>query len=153
MAKRRRFTASDLGLTPDVVDMVQRDTKPEKRAKQGGPSKNEARYQEHLDQLVAAGVLDGYTPQPPAIALAHGVTYTADFLCFPRDGASFYVEVKGEKARRNRRTGARTSRPYFADDGARVKVRVAARLLAEKGIRLFVVWPCGREWKREEVPT
>lgn len=138
MPRRRRFTASDLGLEIDAAP---------KGKRQGGPSRNEARYQEHLDALAAAGEVLGYVAQPDPIELAHRCTYQADFLVTlarDHDSALEYVEVKGRKG----------NRPWFHDDGARVKVRVAARQLAAIGIRLVLVWPkSGGGWAREVVPA
>lgn len=130
MRGRRRFTASDL------------DAKPAKR--QGGPSRNEARYQQHLDTLVAAGEVLTYSAQPDPIEIAHRCSYQADFLVLYADGRpDEYVEIKGAKGKR----------PWFRDDGARVKVKVAARELARRGLRcvVVVVWPQGKRWMREVV--
>lgn len=154
MRRRRRLTAADLGLSPDeTLRRASVDLEPVPKRKRGGPSKNEARYQEHLDQLVSAGAVVAYVAQPEPLEIASGVTYQPDFWVQTDDGGDgHYVEVKGEKrGKPHKRTGKRSSRPFFHDDGARVKVRVAARDLARFGIQLIVVWPQGKRWAREVV--
>jgi hypothetical protein len=122
-----------------------RDTKPAKSSQRGGPSKVERDYARHLDALVAAREVVTYLPQPEAIELAHRCTYRTDYEVVRRVHDMPVVEwheVKGRKG----------SRPYYRDDGARVKAKVAARLLAERGVPLFVVWPKkGGGWCQEQV--
>jgi hypothetical protein len=133
MARRRRFTAADLGLE---------EARP-RGSRQGGPSRNEARYQEHLEALQAAGEVLEFKAQPAAVELAHRCTWTPDFMVMRPDGFEM-VEVKGRKG----------CRPWYRDDGARVKVKVAARVLAARGIQVVVVWPKkGGGWCREVVPA
>lgn len=109
------------------------------------PSRVETRYQQHLEAKRLIGEIRGYQAQPPAIELAHDCTYTADFLVWFGDGRpDEYIETKGAKRKR----------PFFHDDGARVKVKVAARLLAQRDppALLVVAWrPKGMPWQREVV--
>jgi len=119
------------------------DTLP--RAKRGGPSKTEASYERHLMALKAAGEVRSWIAQPPAIELAHRCTYQADYEVVRHVHDMPVVEwheVKGRKG----------GRPWYRDDGARVKAKVAARLLAASGVPLVVVWPKkGGGWAAEVV--
>lgn len=140
MARRRGLSPADL--TPEQLAAAGLE-----RRRRGGPSRLEDRYRAYLDARAAAGEVLGYVEQPDPIELAHRCTYQPDFLVTlarGHDSALEYVEVKGRKG----------NRPWFHDDGARVKVRVAARQLAAIGIRLVVVWPKrGGGWCREVVPV
>jgi hypothetical protein len=138
MARKRRFTAAELGIEPAA-------SAPRGR-REGGPSTNEARYGEHLEALRLAGEVLAYIPQPRPVELAHRCSYTADFIVTWTDPARpvEYVEVKGRKG----------NRPWYRDDGARIKVRVAARVLGAQGVLVVVVWPKrGGGWGREVVPA
>lgn len=143
MPRRRRFTASDLGISPDVVDLVQSDLKPQKRAKQGGPSKNEARYQEHLESMRLAGEVLMYQAQPEAVPLAHRCSWTPDFKVVYVGGAVELVEIKGARS---------NGRPHFHDDGARIKPKLAAHKLAG-AVRVVVAWLHQGKWRREVIPV
>jgi hypothetical protein len=128
-----------------------RDSKPEKQ--RGGPSKVERAYAAHL--AASANVAD-YAAQPAPIRLAVGVSYQPDYMVTLRDGDPFYVECKGTKVRRSKQTGRKGKpRPWYHDDGARVKVRWAAQVLATHGIKLLVAFqdPTTKEWIHEEVPA
>jgi hypothetical protein len=118
-------------------------------ATRGGPSKNELAYGEHLEALKQAGEVRFYEAQPAAIELAHRCRYTADFRVVYTDESRpvEMVEVKGAKGKR----------PWFRDDGARVKVRVAARIIHQSwpDVVFVVVWPLAKKygggWAREVV--
>ena len=134
---RRRLTPADLHLTPEQLAAAGLE-----RKRQGGPSRLEDRYRAYLDARAAAGEVLGYVEQPDPIE-----SYQPDFLVEFEDGRPpEFVEIKGAKGKR----------PWFRDDGARVKVKVAARELARRGLRcvVVVVWPkCGGGWCREVVPA
>lgn len=111
--------------------------------RQGQPSAVEHRYQAHLERLLAAREIDYYLPQPDPIELAHACTYRTDFEVGV-GGRVEWHEIKGRKG----------SRPWFHDDGARVKTKVAARLLAQRDppVTLVVCWPKkGGGWSSERV--
>lgn len=135
---RRRLTPADL--TPEQLAAAGLE-----RRKQGGPSRLEDRYARHLEALQTAGEVFHFAPQPHPIEIAHRCTYQPDFYVEFEDGGRppEYVEVKGAKGKR----------PHYHDDGARVKVKVAARELARRGLRcvVVVVWPQGKRWMREVV--
>ena len=125
-----------------------RDVKSEKSSKRGGPSKVERAYAAHLEALKAAGEILSYCAQPDPIEIAHRCTYRPDFLVVPLDRIPYYVETKGRKG----------SRPWYRDDGARVKTKVAARELRSRHCGLgpewylVVVWPRkGGGWCQERV--
>lgn len=107
-------------------------------------SRVERRYAEHLQAVYLSGAIKGYQVQPEPIELAHDCLYFADFLVWFDGRPDEYVETKGAKRKR----------PFFHDDGARVKVKVAARLLAQRDppALLVVAWrPKGMPWQREVV--
>jgi hypothetical protein len=144
--KRRRWKLEDLA----CLGAVERAS----RVKDGAPrvkgmSKTERAYKHHLDVLVEAGEVQSYEAQPAAIELAHRCRYTADFRVVYTDESRpiEMVEVKGAKGKR----------PWFRDDGARVKVRVAARIIHQSwpDVVLVVVWPLAKKygggWAREVV--
>lgn len=111
----------------------------------GQPSAEERRYQAHLERLLAAREIDYYLPQPEPIELAHRCSYTTDFEVGV-GGRVEWHEIKGRKG----------ARPWFHDDGARVKTKVAARLLAQRDrpVALVVVWPKkGGGWSSERVKS
>lgn len=112
--------------------------------RQGQPSAVEHRYQAHLERLLAAREISYYMPQPEPIELANRCCYTTDFEVGYPDGHLEWHEIKGRKG----------NRPWFHDDGARVKTKVAARLLAQRKppVALVVVWPRkGGGWESERV--
>jgi hypothetical protein len=127
---------------------VSRATK-KRPAKRGGPSKNELAYGEHLEALKQAGEVRFYKAQPERIELAHRCTYQPDFLVAfaDEDRPWEFVEVKGARS---------NGRPFYFDDGAKVKVKFAARTVARgfTGHIVVVVWPKkGGGWCREVVPA
>jgi hypothetical protein len=129
------------------------DVRPAK-PQRGGPSKAERAYDRHLAGLYQSGEVRNFDPQPGPLDLAHGCTYTGDWEVEYADGRVEWHEVKGAKVRRSKVTGKRgKARPWFADDGARVKVKVAARLLAARGVPLVVVFqdPRTKAWLRDVV--
>lgn len=161
MSKRRRFKLEDLSAEHQVharrqlagpveprllLDGVEPEAP---KGKRGGPSKNERDYQRHLVLLERTGEVVYFLAQPAPIELAHRCTYQPDFLVMPATGTKFYVEVKGRKGKR----------PWYRDDGARVKTKVAARVLSRRGdppgsspLSLVVVWPRnGGGWCSEVV--
>jgi hypothetical protein len=120
-----------------------------KAARRGGPSKNELAYAEHLEALKQAGEVRFYTAQPERIELAHRCTYQPDFeVAFTDEDRPWeFVEVKGARS---------NGRPFYFDDGAKVKVKFAARTVARGyvGHIVVVVWPKkGGGWNREVVPA
>lgn len=143
---RRRLThvSTDEALRLEALYLdSQTDASVRFKKKRGGPSKNEEAYARHLEALLISGLILDYRAQPEPIELAHRCTYQPDFWVMPRDGVPEYIEVKG----------AKRGRPYYRDDGARVKVKVAARAL-HPSIALVVAWPKkGGGWCREVVPS
>lgn len=117
-----------------------------------GPSKIERRYAAHLESLKITGLIRSWLAQPAPIELAYDCTYQPDFWVLNVDGSVEFVETKGAK-----RSKRGPTRPFFHDDGARVKTKVAARLLSipsanETPAALYVAWPSrGGGWSRELV--
>lgn len=145
---------SALSLEQQAIVRASRDGAPvvtvasvkEHGKKRGEPSKVERDYGSRLESMRMAGELRAIQPQPEAIELGHRCSYTCDWQLVLADGSVEWHEVKGRKG----------SRPWFRDDGARVKVRVAARLLAQRDspVALYVVWPRkGGGWCSERVPA
>lgn len=99
-----------------------------------------------------AGEIRSWLAQPAPIELAYDCTYQPDFWILNVDGSVEFVETKGAK-----RSKRGPTRPFFHDDGARVKTKVAARRLAtpsanETTASLYVAWPSrGGGWSRELV--
>lgn len=120
-------------------------------------SKPERAYALYLRGLVDAGKVGAWTAQPDPITLGPGCTYQPDYEVWPVMSAPYFVEVKGGFRKRSKVTGKRgKARPYFRDDGARVKVKWAAQVLArDGGGRLLVAFqdPQTKEWIHEEVPA
>lgn len=154
-AKARALVrAQDADARLALEDVAHRDLKPAKPLKpakssqRGGPSKVERDYARYLASLEAAGQIVYFVAQPEPIELAHRCTFTPDYLVMPAEGKKYYVECKGRKG----------SRPYYRED-ARVKTKVAARVLSQRGdppgsapLALYVVWPKkGGGWCSEQV--
>jgi hypothetical protein len=131
-----------------------RDLKPGKKRRPSGP---ERAYEAHLRALRADGEVVTYLAEPEPIEIAHACTYQTDYEVVFRVNDGHVVEwheVKGGFRRKSKMTGKRGRVvPFFADDGARVKVKVAARLLAARGVPLVVVFqdPRTKAWLREVV--
>jgi hypothetical protein len=135
------------------MEMARLEREALKSSQRGGPSKVERAY---FYYLLNRSDVDGILAQPDAVQLAHGVSYTADYRVTYSDGSVAYVETKGTRVKRSKTTGKKGKpRPHYHDDGARVKVRVAAKVLAEHGVKLLVAFqdPTTKEWIHEEVPA
>lgn len=63
--------------------------------RRGVMNKTEAAYAQHLDLLVRAGELRGWSFEEVKLRLAEGAWYTPDFLIVRRDGSAEFHEVKG----------------------------------------------------------
>lgn len=69
----------------------------------------EKRYADHLNVLLATGVIDRWDYEPVTLKLAHRTRYTPDFRVILADGSEEFHETKG-----------------FMRDDAHVKIKVAA---------------------------
>lgn len=106
-----------------------------------GMNKTEGRYADHLDALIASGVVSEWHYEPLSLKLADELRWHPDFLVVTDAGEMELHEVKGQK-----RGKAET---YHVEDDARAKIRVAAR---QYPFRVVVVWPnTAGGWHRQEV--
>ncbi len=106
----------------------------------GQMNKTEAAYADHLKMLERTGVIAWFAYEAIKFRLANNTFYTPDFLVMLSDGQLEVHEVKGRKGE-----------GYYAEDDAKVKIKVAAALYP----MLFrVVWP-DREcwWKQETISS
>ena len=112
------------------------------------PSKVEIDYGKRLEMQRMAGELRSVEVQPEAIDLpADRCRYTADFKVVEASGAVTYYETKGA------RKGAKGTVPHFHDEAARIKTKLAARVLSQQTppARLLLVWPAANGGWSEKV--
>lgn len=110
----------------------------------GGRSAVEMKYGARLHAMRAAGEILSAEEQPEAVVLpAHRCTYTADYRVVLADGSVEFHEVK---------VGSKKG-PVYYDGEARLKTKLAARVLSERDppVPLVVVWPVGKTWRRKVV--
>lgn len=154
LARTRRTRTTDKGFV--IVDggkgRFQRDTKakarpPRPRHECGNMNTGEKAYAMHLDQLLDAGEIAGWWYELMTFKLAERCSIQPDFTVMLPDGSIELHEIKGGKTVQQAHGPEWT---YWAEEDARVKLRIAAKLIP---FPLIVVWPAKGGfkfgWKRE----
>lgn len=105
-------------------------------------NRTEAAYGRHLDLRKSAGQVLWYAYQPISLRLAANTFYRPDFLVLPADLEIRCVEIKG---RSGGKWAAHSGLPFYAEDDAWPKVKIAAGLYP---FAFEVVWPApGGGWE------
>lgn len=105
----------------------------------GEMNKTEAAYAQHLEALIAEGVVSWYGFEVVKVRLAHRCWLSVDFLVRFKDGRMELHEVKGRKGDR-----------YHATEDGKLKVKWAAQKYPFWPVR--IVWPRkGGGWDQEEI--
>lgn len=114
--------------------------KPPSVPRRRGMSKNEREYAAYLEHRRLVGDLyHWWGPEPITLKLAHDLRYTPDFAAAGAGMDGFHlIEVKGTK----------DGRPYYRDDGARIKPKLAAKLFPWP---VYVAWKVDGQWREELV--
>lgn len=108
---------------------------PRPRHQCGEMNAGERAYAAHLDQLLQAGEIAGWWYELMTFKLADRCSLQPDFVVMMPDGSIELHEVKGGKTVKQAHGDEWT---YWAEEDARIKLRVAARLIP---FPLIVVWP------------
>jgi hypothetical protein len=99
--------------------------RPHSRVKRNEMSKLEIKYQQHLNELIRAGVVASFEYERNTINLAKRTTYTPDWLIQYTDGRVVYHETKG-----------------YMEEDAWIRMKIANRM---QMIPIYVV-----TWNRAE---
>ena len=123
-----------------------------KQYKPGVANKTELRYMDHLKARQIAGEVVWWEFEPVTLKLADGLRYTPDFAVLPAN--TFELEFHEVKAGIKQKTRDGTKQltgkiePYFSDEGAKPKLKVAADKFP---FTFFVCWEEGAgNWKMRE---
>lgn len=140
MAGRRALRYSSVADMPESMQrLMKADTTPaaaaqsaaalprHRRHEPGKMNKTEAAYAQHLDYRKAIGEVLWWGFELIKLRLAKATYLTIDFLVQVADGSFELHEVKGRKGDR-----------YWAEEDARIKLKVAAELTP---LPVLVVWP------------
>jgi hypothetical protein len=104
----------------------------------GEMNRTEQAYADYLGLRTLTGEVRAYLFETVKFRLAKDTHFTPDFAVILADGTLEFHEVKG--TRRGK---------YFATDDAKVKIKIAAKLLPWK---FFLVWKqANGEWAQDEV--
>ena len=106
-------------------------------------NRGETSYRDHLEAQKRWGEIAEYWFELIKVRLADKTFYTVDFLVMLPDGALEGHEVKGRKGKAD---GGET---YWAEEDARIKIKVAAEVVPWP---FFVVFPKrGGGWAKVEI--
>lgn len=108
---------------------------PRPRHESGTMNAGERAYAQHLDGLLMIGEIAGWWYELMTFKLADRCSIQPDFTVMMPDGAIELHEVKGGKTAQQAHGPVWT---YWAEEDARVKLRIAATIIP---FPLIVVWP------------
>lgn len=129
------FTCVDGGKGRFRRDLKPRGRQPRPRHENGAMNAGERAYAMHLDGLLASGEIAGWWYELMTFKLADRCSLQPDFAVMFPDGSIELHEIKGGKTVQQAHGPAWT---YWAEEDARMKLRVAARLIP---FPLIVIWP------------
>lgn len=117
---------------------------------ENGMNGAEARFAAHLEALKLSGSIQSYRFQPLTLKLAKDTRYTPDFLVLENSLEYTCYEVKGATKKKDK-SGTWTGEwTYWAEEDAKVKVRVAAQVFPE--MRFVIAYqPAKAPWMFQEV--
>lgn len=110
--------------------------KPRPRHENGKMNMGESAYAKLLDAKLLAGEIAGWWFEFMTFQLAEKCSIKPDFTVMLNSGAIELHEVKGGK--NNKLESGRESWGFWAEEDARVKLRMAGKLIP---FPLYVVWP------------
>ena len=141
------FTCVDGGKGRFRRDLKPKGRKPRPRHENGSMNAGEQAYARHLDSLLSAGEIAGWWYELITIKLADRCGLNPDFVVMLPDGQFEMHEVKGGKTVQQAHGPEWT---YWAEEDARVKLRIAAKHIP---FPLIIIWPAKggskNGWHRE----
>lgn len=111
----------------------------------GERNKVEAAYEQHLDTLHKAGLIDGFKFEGIKIKLADKTFWTPDFIVFAQDGVVELHDTKGTKTK-TRADGSKDKTPWIEED-AKIKLKLASELFP---FRVFAVFKTPDGWQKQQ---